>query len=290
MQRKINAILLTSSSLVFFGCQPQIGNINTANSSTNVSNVANTSNTNANFSGSSSTVEATEPNQYQAKVTLTLEALGEQQKASLPTMTAIVYRNGADRRMEFALPNGEKVIYLDTVGGNFLVLPARKQYAELKKESLGFEVRRLMMPEQIVDQIKRLQGVRRVGEETLNDRPVVRYAYSATANTQTKAGQVATESFLLIDKETGLPLRTETVSQSQSGSVQGYNGLRLVTEMTDIQTNSDTSVFAVPTDFAKIDPEQVKAQVNLIFSAVAALVGQTMLQQTRPTVSPSPAM
>jgi hypothetical protein len=60
--------------------------------------------------------------------------------------------------MEFTLPTNEKVAFLDKGGKNYLILPARKQYAELTKEALGFEVRRLLMPEQIVAQAKGLSG------------------------------------------------------------------------------------------------------------------------------------
>jgi hypothetical protein len=149
------------------------------------------------------------------------------------------------------------------------------------------------MPEQIVTQVKAIPGVRLVGEETAAGRTVVKYAYSGAANTGTQAGTVGTDSFILVDKETGLPVRSETVSQSQTGAnVQGVSGLRMVTEMTDIKTTPDASIFNVPSEFQKIDPEQVKAQANLIFSAVAAIVGQAMKQVQAPApapeMSPSP--
>ena len=89
---------------------------------------------------------------------------------------------------------------------------------------------------------------------------------------------------MLIDKETGLPLRTETVSQSQSGNVQGVNGVRVVTEMTDIKTTPDANLFNLPADIQKIDPETVKAQVNLVFQVAANVVGQLM-QQPRPATA-----
>jgi hypothetical protein len=220
---------------------------------------------------------------------LTLETLGQAQPASLPPLGAVVARSGADRVMEFAMPTGEKVVYLDKGGMHYVILPNRKQYAELSKEALGFEVRRLLMPEQIVNQVKAIPGVRLVGEETSNGRTVVKYAYSGAANTQTQAGTVATESYVLVDKETGLPVRSETVSQSQSGgNVQGVSGVRMVTEMTDIKTTPDATIFTLPTDYQKIDAEQVKAQANLIFSAVAALVGQAMKQAQPPPPTPSP--
>jgi hypothetical protein len=117
---------------------------------------------------------------------------------------------------------------------------------------------------------------------------VTKYRYEANANTQTQAGNVNTQSFLIVDKETGLPVHSETVSQSTSGkNVQGYKGMRLVTEMTDIKTVANASMFAVPTDYQKIEPEQLKAQLNLIFSAISAFVGQVMNQSAAPPTSPS---
>jgi len=180
----------------------------------------------------------------------------------------------------------EKFIFLDKGGKNYLILPNRKQYAELNQETLGFEVRRMMMPEQIVQQAKSVPGMRFVGEETQNGRQVMKYAYQAQANTNTNVGTVSTESYMIVDKETGLPLRTETVSQSQSGgNVQGVNGVRIVTEMTDIKTTPDPSMFNLPTDYAKIDPETVKANVNAIFQVVSALASQAMQQHNAPAAS-----
>lgn len=295
-------LILSASILGFLittGCQPQASNTGANLVNTNVNaNVANSfvnaSNTNAsnmNSGASSVVVETKEPEQYEAKVTLRAEAIGETQKANFPPITANVARNGTERRMEFVLPgNNEKVIYLDKAGTNYLILPNRKQYAELNKESLGFEVRRMLLPEQIVQQVKNLKGLQMVGEEQVNGRTVTKYKYEAVANTQTQAGQVETESFLLVDKETGLPLRSETVAQSQTGgNVQGYKGLRLVTEMSDIKTNIDPAAFALPPDYAKVDAEQVKAQVNLIFGVAMQLFGQ-MMNQAKPAASPAAVM
>lgn len=286
-----------AASFLFMGCGAQPGgtNVNITNSNTNLSNfngnVSNLNSVNSNsMSSTNSVVESREPEQYQATVKLILEAIGETQKTAVPPLGAVVARNGADRAMEFTLPNNEKVIYIEKAGVNYVVLPNRKQYAELTKEAVGFEVRRLLMPEQIVNQVKNLQGVRLVGDETLNGRTVTRYAYNGSANTQTQAGNVGTESVLLVDKETGLPLRSETVSQSNSGgNVQGYKGLRIVTEMSDLKAMPEAQIFNVPTDFQKIDPEQVKAQVGLIFNMAAAVIGQVIQQQAAPGASPMPS-
>ena len=265
---------------ILAGCGAPAANTNIATSNTNTrNNNLNTSNINSSNTAASS-IEAKEPDKYQALVKVNFEAVGDQQKTTLPALSAVVSRSGGDRRMEFALANGEKVVYLDTAGANYLILPNRKQYAELSKETVGFEIRRMLMPAQIVDQVKGLQGVERVGEETVNGRRAIKYRYASVANTQTRAGQVGTESYLLVDEETGLPLRSETLSQSRSGgNVQGYNGARIVTEMSDINMNPNEAQFAVPTDFARIDADQVKAQAALIFNAFAAIVGQAVHQQ-----------
>jgi len=263
-------------------------NVNLVNQNANLSNTFN-SNTNmnainANTTSSTSGVETKEPDQYQATVTLKLEAVGDQQKTALPTIATNVARMGTDRRMEFNLPNGEKVVYIDKAGMNYLILPNRKQYAELTKESLGFEVRQMLMPEQIVNRVQNTRGVEKVGEETVGGRTVVKYRYGAVTNTQTQAGQVATESFLLVDKETGLPLRSETVSESQA-QYQGYKQIRFVTEMTNINANATPDLFTLPPDYQKIDAEQVKAQVNLVFNVVGQFISQMMKTSTQPTAN-----
>ena len=290
-------LLVIFTSLSLIGCQlPNFTtNSNTvtanANSNANLSNLntnVSTKTTNSNSNNSVVSAVATrEPEKYQAKITVKLETVGDKQTASLPTLTAIIARDGMNHRMEFALPNNEKLIYLDAGDKHFLVSPERKQYAELNKESLGMDVRQMLMPGQIVEQIKTMKGVEFVGEDQFNSRPVLKYRYGATTNTQTKAGQVNTESFLLVDKETGLPVRSETLSESQGGNVQGVKAIRIVTEMTDIKNDVPTELFAEPTDYKKVEPEQVKAQANLLFNAVTAILGQLIKSaQTTPTVTP----
>ena len=291
--KSVLSTVLLSAVIFSIGCQPQTStsNANLVNTNANIANSfansSNTNSTNMNSSVSSSAVETKEPEQYEAKVTLKLEAIGDQQKTTLPTITANVARNGAERRMELTLPTGEKIIYLNKAGTNYAILPNRKQYAELNKESLGFDVRNMLLPEQIVQKVKGLQGVQLVGDEQMNGRTVTKYRYGSVANTQSQAGQVATESFLIVDKETGLPLRSETVAQSQSGgNVQGYSGMRVITEMSDIKTTVDPAVFAAPTEFQKVEADQVRSQANLIFNVVGQLIGQMMNQQ-KPASTPA---
>ena len=285
----VRSMLVMAAGFAVLGCgaPATTSNVNTTNG--NFANVSNFNGNSVNSNTSGTTYQFTEPNSYQGVMRLTFETMGEQQqnRTTLPPIVAMVARNGADRMMEFTLPTNEKVQYVEKGTMKYIVLPSRKQYAELTEEALGFEVRRLMMPEQIVNQLKAIPGVTLAGEETLNGRQVVRYTYNRATNTNSQVGTVATDSYFLIDKETGLPVRSETVAQSASGGdVQGVSGLRLVTEMTDIRSEPDPSLFNVPTDFQRIDPEQVKAQANILFQAAAAVIGQ-MINQAK--VSPTPA-
>lgn len=267
---------------------PVVGNVNVV---TNTN--SNSANSNV-LTGENVGIEAKEPEQYQAKVTLKLETSGPEKSAALPTLSAQVAKSGTDKRMEFALPNNEKIIYLDRGGQQFVVYPQRKQYAELNKESLGFEIRQLLMPEQIVKKVKNIKGVERVGEEKLGNRDVIRYRYNATtqvnaqptANSQA-ATNVATDAVVLVDKETGLPLRSETYAESQNSSVSGMKSLRLITEMTDLQMTVDPNLFAEPTEFKKVAPEEIRSQVDLVFRAIGALLQQAMNSQTTNNQAPA---
>ncbi len=263
--------------------------INTnANSNVNAKTAAvNAANTNSNTATTSGVViETKEPEQYQATVTLKFAVAGAQNAATAP-LKANVARNGNDRQMEFTLPTGEKLIYLDIGGKQFVVSPSRKQYAELNKESIGVDPRRMLMPEQIVNQVKNLKGVERVGEEKVGERDAIKYRYGATTDTKSQAGTVETESVVLVDKETGLPLRSMIDLASQNGNVQGMKGLSVVTEMTDLKMSADANLFKEPTDYKKVAPEEIKGQVNMIFSAAAALLGQLM-NSAQPPTTPVP--
>src|SRR6188768_713284 len=143
---RTSAFLGLASFFTIFitSCGAPTGNTNLSavNTNSNVANSVSNSNLNA-VSTTATSVDTREPDQYQATVKLGLETMGNNaQRTSLPTLGANVARSGDNRVMEFNLPTNEKVIFLDKGGKNYLILPGRKQYAELTKEALGFEVRR----------------------------------------------------------------------------------------------------------------------------------------------------
>ena len=288
----ISLLVISLLSLVGSACQRSDTN---ANTNTNLTANANLSPTNANANLSpepSSLSTAREPEKYRAVLVLSAETEG-QKTIGIPTLSAQVVRNGADRRVSFKLPDGSDLIYLEQGDKHIVIVPSRKQYAELTPEATGFQLQKLMTPGQIVSSLEKLKGVERVGEETLDGRVAEKYRYATTTPTSTSAGEVKSEAFFYVDKVTGLPLRAQLNSEA-SGSVQGVKGAKIVAEMRDISTEVDDSLFQIPAGFNKVPPEQVRAQIDSFTNTVAALV-QALLRNmnagatTSATPTPSPA-
>lgn len=258
-----------------------------ANINTNINTNTSVSNLNANLSAAApSTIAAREPDTYRGTLVFTAETEGGEKTIGIPTLSAEVARSGNDRRVSFKLPDGSDLVYLDHAGAHYAISPARKQYAELTPAATGFQLHKLMTPGQLVAYLDKLQGIQPAGEETVNGRTAVKYRYDRTAQTQTSAGEVKTESFIYIDKDTGLPLRAELYSEA-SGNVQGVRGAKIVAEMRDLTTNVDPTLFEVPTGYSKVSEQQVRAQVDAITNTVAAVL-QTLLTNMNTAPPPSP--
>ncbi|HBB88379.1 MAG TPA: hypothetical protein DC047_12265 [Blastocatellia bacterium] len=257
------------SILVASGCQRADTNANT-NLTVNTNTATNG---NANLSPDTTVViAAREPDQYRATLVFSAETEGGQKTVGIPTLSVDVARSGADRRVAFKLPDGSDLIYLEQGDKHIVLAPGRKQYAELTPEATGFQLQKLMTPGQLVSYLEKLRGVERVGDDTINGRTAEKYRYANTTNTSTSAGQLNTEAFVYVDKETGLPLRSELYTEA-SGNVQGVKGAKIVAEMRDITTTTvDPTLFQVPAGLNKVPPEQVRAQIDAFTGTVAALV------------------
>src|SRR5437660_12571988 len=169
------AALSLSLLLSVNSCQPANTNSNAnanTNANTNASLNSNSSITNSNMnseSASSATVNAREPEKYSATLQFSIETEGGDKVIGIPSLTMQVARNGDDRRVEFKLPDGTPLIYLDHQNHHYVIAPARKQYAELNQESTGAQFQKLMTPGQIVEDLKNKNGVEKVGDESIND-------------------------------------------------------------------------------------------------------------------------
>ena len=270
-QRLISFLMISLLGLAGSACQRAEPN---ANANANLTANANTSPTSANANVSpapAAALSAREPDKYRAVLVFSAETEGGQKTIGIPTLSAEVARNGADRRVSFKLPDGSDLIYIEQGDKHIVIAPARKQYAELTPEATGFQLQKLMTPGQVVSYQERLKGVERVGDDTMNGRAADKYRYATSTNTSTSAGEVKSEAFFYVDKETGLPLRAELFSEA-SGDVRGVKGARIVAEMRDISTVVDDSLFQVPEGLNKVPPDQVRQQIDSFTNTVAALV------------------
>ena len=270
---------------MFTACQPAANtNVNMNISSANANMTP--ANLNANTAVNPSAIAAREPDAYRATLVLSAETEGGEKTIGIPQLSAEVARSGANRRVSFKLPDNSEFIYLEKDGVHIAISPSRKQYAELTPESTGVQLQKLMTPGQLVARLEKLPGVEAIGEEAVNGRPAVKYRYKHVANTNTQAGAVSTEAFFFVDKESGLPLRSELYTEA-SGNVQGVKGAKVVAEMRDISTIVDPVLFEVPLDYKKVPPEQVKQQINALTNAAASLVRALMSNMATSTSSPA---
>jgi hypothetical protein len=276
-------------------CQPAAetnssanANIGNANAAVSV-NSANSANmtTSTITTNTGQKIDAREPDKYSATMVATLATTGQQQMKGQAEVK--VERNGSDRRYSVTLPLYGELIFLDKADKRYVIMPGRKQYAELTQELTGVNMDqvRSMTPGQLVAYVQNQQGVERVGEETLNNRQAVKYKVAGRAQTQTTAGQVQGETYIYVDKDTGLPLRIEGFGQS-TGNVQGVTGGNIVVETRDLKTDVNPADFEVPQDYAKLTPEQVRQQVQQIVQAVQGLMAFINAQQNA-GATPAPA-
>jgi hypothetical protein len=284
--------LVVTCGLLFVasGC----GTPSNTNANTNANAVANTNLAPANVNANSSAetlkvISAREPEKYRATLVFSAETEGGEKTIGIPTLSVAIARNGEARRVAFKLPDGSDLIYIDSADHHYVLLPGRKQYAELTPEAVGFQIHKLLTPGQLVTYLEKLKGVERVGEEPFNGRTAVKYSYSSAVKTETQAGDVKNQGFVYVDKETGLPLRSELRAEA-SGDVKGVKAAKIVAEMRDISTDADQSMFEVPAGLNKIPPEQIRGQIDAITSAATTLIKALLANMnTAPATSASPA-
>lgn len=282
------AVLLV---LVSGACQQQTANsTNTTTTNANTatttnSNASNTSNMNTGTTTNTSGIETREPEQYSATITMKVEVTGAQ-SISTPPLTANFARNGGDRRIGFKI-GGDEVVYLDRADKHYVVLPNRKQYAEIDSQTAGFNVPNVMTPGQIIKQVQSVTGCEKVGDEQFGGRSAVKYRCAGAAKTGTQAGDVKAEAFVYVDKDTGLPLRSETLISS-SAPVAGASAAKIITELSNIQTSVPADTFAEPTGMSKVDPAQVRSQVEAVVRA-ALYFAQGMMQAGSSPPAPAPS-
>jgi hypothetical protein len=284
-------LLTATLALAILGaaCQPgattNATNANATNANTSNANAVGT--TNANDATASATAfETREPNQYQATLVITQAATNKGQALNVPNVK--IARDGDNRRYSISgLPVVGELVFLDRADKRYLVITGQKKYLELGAETTGFDVRSLT-PAQMVDQMKSRPGVTRVGDDTVNGRSVVKYRYAAASHTSTAAGDVSGDSYIYVDKDTGLPIKFEGAAQS-TGNVAGASQARLTAELRDLQTTVDPTVFDLPQGYQQVSKEEMKQYMQALATAFQFLMQMNQQGGTTPAATASPA-
>src|SRR6059058_4968930 len=168
---KFGALLCLTLLLSAAACQPAPTSNANANANAQPANTrSGGANANSNSAPNGITINAREPARYSATLQLSLETAGGDKTIGIPSLSVQVARSGDDRRIEFKLPDGTPLIYLDHNNHHYVIVPGRKQFAELTEEATGVQMQKLMTPGQLVEDLKDLKGVERAGEGPINGR------------------------------------------------------------------------------------------------------------------------
>lgn len=251
MKRLVTLLLLTLI-LTNASCKrsDEAGNKNAANTGTGSENGA---------TSSTPPFATKEPERYQA-VRVTTGA-GEAASSEEGERVRIT-RDGARRREDYESAAGEKISYLQLPEGVYVLLPAKKVYAELRGERGGLSseggqsLPPEFSPDRLLNETRPESLYEKLGTEDLNGRATMKYRVMVRG--KTGAGRlVSTESLVWVDEVLGMPVRTETVSTGGQAS-----GARITTELRDIKETVEAGLLELPADYRKVEAREIFTAIN----------------------------
>lgn len=207
-----------------------------------------------------------EPERYQARVILRSSLRAQpsaspDQNGGASTETFIA-RDGESRREDYELMPGVKVSELQVKAGHFLLVPAKKLYAELKPgaglemDVQAGETASDFSPERLVNEAHAGTVYQKLGAEEVNGRAATKYRVTIAGRTD-KDGGAAVESLIWIDDALGMPIKYETTSGSRDKSAAMYS-----MELVDIKQEAEPGLFELPQDYRKVAVKELSAQIS----------------------------
>lgn len=189
-----------------------------------------------------------EPDRYHATRTITIvPAKGE----TIVTETLIA-KDGPLRREESQTAS-QKIIYLETREGRFVLLPETKVYAAVTADdeaAIDSE-----SEENSPDRLLHLEPInttyQALGTEAIAGRTTRKYRI--IVNTSASGNVSQNETLIWIDETLNMPVKSETKSP---------DGARTTMELTDIALDPDFGLFQVPSDYEKIPFPELRKQLK----------------------------
>jgi hypothetical protein len=203
-----------------------------------------------------------EPERYQAVRVITTS--GDATDANSPQIgRTLIARDGDRRREDYESPAGETISYLQLPEGNYVLLPAKKLYAELKPVGEGSKAGEReastppdFSPDKLLNETRPESRYEKLGPETVNGRAAQKYRVTVLGKTGASRA-VTTESIIWIDEQLGMPIRTETTSTGG-----GATGVKILMELRDIKETVDAGLMGLPADYRKVEARELFQQVN----------------------------
>jgi outer membrane lipoprotein-sorting protein len=201
-----------------------------------------------------------EPDRYQAMRVITTVVSEPDGVQAEPKVTRVaIARNGDKRREDYDADTDFRTSYLEIPEGTFVVLYAKKVYAEIKASGNA------AAPSQPVGEqsdsgadfsldilLNEANSARyeKLGSENLDGHTVTKYRVTgATGRNETAA---TTVTLIWIDEALAIPIKSETEVSD------GSHRSKVTTELRDIQLQVDLKLFALPPDFKRVETAQLR--------------------------------
>ena len=225
-----------------------------------------------------------EPERYQARMVIK-GSLGDE-VASVPGLSSLtnnqvtIARDGDKRRVDYDLLPGMRMSYLQLPTGNFILLPARKVYAEIKQEEINSAmpappkgIGSEFSPDKLNNEA-RLEGAdyEKLGAEEVNGRMATKYRVRTTGQTG-EAKNVTTETLIWVDESLGMPIKSETTIAGATAT-----GSKYTMELRDIKQDVDPALFELPQGYKKVEYREMFAQM---LPSASGLLGGNQNENTK---------
>ena len=171
----------------------------------------------------------------------------------------LIARDGQSRREEYAGGAMGQIVYLEIPSGNFILLPARKQYADLNtlnnapistdrpdRSERPADDPPLLSPDQLLNESHPSATYEKLGNESLSGRTTTKYRVVVLNGTAT-----SNETLIWVDDALGMPVKSETITTSNGQSA------KVTTELRDVSFELDESLFSWPSDYKRVEAEHI---------------------------------
>jgi hypothetical protein len=199
-----------------------------------------------------------EPEKYGAKIVFAFK--WEETEPNFIEQTTFVWRDGANRRLDFETTEGRQISRLETADGKrFLLVPQRKIYAEISgaaSENFAATIPEERSLAHLLYSKPADATFQKIGVETIDGKQLTKYLVDFGALRE--AENARTETAVWIDETSGLPIKTEITAIVDNKP----SGAKSVVELRDFKTEVEPQIFAVPSDFRRISVKEIQEYLS----------------------------